>query len=725
MSGIRPTNNDSPNNDKLFPQQQQQRPQPPRLRKPRSSLQAVTAVDDYNESFAGGDQMEDGWTRSQSTQTRRSSSSSSRKSSPGFSPLGSTMAFTRESLLQHELLTTDQEKELARALQRALRLQTQLQQLQQEKQQQQQQPRQALQRQSLKSNHPPNPNNILTRRRSRKKLLSGQDQPPASLSPFALSSAKRLNRKSNVATFSSLLDVQEVKEDQDPIVMAFSSSSNGLGEFFVDEDDDDDEKEEEEGIQHMSILQLQQLKELEDRNSEFLIMDRSIRREYDPYYDHGNYYYSLDRERDDDDDDDTDDDYDDFYQTTKRPLVNERWQSCGSQEYNGSKRKARTNHKSTSTTNNARTKLQRNRKNSGFLADDDDRNAASGFDLTDAEIQRGLGVSGGKAELQSILLQGAMARDALIRNNIRLVVSIAKKWAKQQHASQSGGNNSQGNTNGLATLQSMYQGSWDRPSLDEAIQEGILGLAEAADRFDPERNWKFSTYATFWVTNFIRRCYQSASNNGLYVPEGFYQIRRKFNALSKEFYYNNNNNQQPLTAGKQALLEWAAQELEMTPKRLQFILRVTQPHSSIDAPLHHGPRAAAGKAGGSPDASGSGGGDDGGMLLADLLVDPHAVAAEDEVELSFLRQNLENALASELVPLERDVVRLRLGLDDGWARTVTQIVQEYGGALSPHEVRLAESRAYKKLRSPQSLSTYKLLAYLDFAGIDRADALLR
>jgi len=79
-------------------------------------------------------------------------------------------------------------------------------------------------------------------------------------------------------------------------------------------------------------------------------------------------------------------------------------------------------------------------------------------------------------------------------------------------------------------------------------------------------------------------------------------------------------------------------------------------------------------------------------------------------------------MATELSPHERDVVRLRLGLDDGVTRTVREVVEFCGGGLSMADVRSAEQRALKKLRSPYTVHTYKLLAHLDFAGIDVREA---
>lgn len=77
-------------------------------------------------------------------------------------------------------------------------------------------------------------------------------------------------------------------------------------------------------------------------------------------------------------------------------------------------------------------------------------------------------------------------------------------------------------------------------------------------------------------------------------------------------------------------------------------------------------------------------------------------------------------MAAELSPHERDVLRLRLGLDDGVSRTAKEVAAICGDSLSVSEVRLAEQRAYRKLRAPYSLANYQLIAFLDFAGVDQS-----
>jgi len=96
----------------------------------------------------------------------------------------------------------------------------------------------------------------------------------------------------------------------------------------------------------------------------------------------------------------------------------------------------------------------------------------------------------------------------------------------------------------------------------------------------------------------------------------------------------------------------------------------------------------------------------------------HEPKPEDYVQLSLLRQCLENAMASELSPHERDVVRLRLGLDDGQTRTVREVVEVCGGSISQADVRSAEKRALKKLRAPNTVHMQNLRGFLDLCDVE-------
>lgn len=111
-------------------------------------------------------------------------------------------------------------------------------------------------------------------------------------------------------------------------------------------------------------------------------------------------------------------------------------------------------------------------------------------------------------------------------------------------------------------------------------------------------------------------------------------------------------------------------------------------------------------------------------MLTDFFLDSDEPQPEDHVERSLLRQCLENAMATELTPNERDVLRLRLGLDDGVPRTAGDVAEVFGGRFSVPAIRGIEQRAFNKLRSPFAVHTHKLMSYLDFAGIDGGNSLL-
>jgi RNA polymerase sigma factor (sigma-70 family) len=217
--------------------------------------------------------------------------------------------------------------------------------------------------------------------------------------------------------------------------------------------------------------------------------------------------------------------------------------------------------------------------------------------LTEDDIVKKLGIAGGRDELTCILLDGALARDKMISSNIRLVVSIAKKWCHQSSSASGDPNDHR-----LATL---YAGSWTRPSLDEAIQEGILGLAMAADRFEPERKFKFGTYATYWITSYVRKCFQQAATGCLRVPPHYHVYKQQYQKIVKKEYEEK---------GSSPTIDVVAKELGLTTQRLQFILKSTQALVSIDAPATGGSiPGRGGKAGGDDSSS------ENNLLLANSL----------------------------------------------------------------------------------------------------------
>eukprot|EP00980_Cylindrotheca_fusiformis_P016522 scaffold4949_cov134-Cylindrotheca_fusiformis.AAC.1 len=312
--------------------------------------------------------------------------------------------------------------------------------------------------------------------------------------------------------------------------------------------------------------------------------------------------------------------------------------------------------------------------------------------LTDEEMVEEFGLAGGRDELARILVEGALAKERMISCNIRLVVSIAKKWCQRSPMG------------GMGKAQ--YTGSWGIPSLDEAVQEGIFGLSTAADRFEPERNLKFGTYATHWITNSVRQCFNRA-RVGLRVPESFHAYRQKYQTYVRKQYQ---------LTGTSVSVEDAAEELRLSPARLAFILKLTSTPTSIDV-APNSPSQVAGQAGkaGATDQT------DASYTISNMLScsEPSLM---DQIEISLLRQCLENAMATELSPHERDVLRLRHGLDDGVSRSTREVAEICGGSISQADVRTAEIRACRKLRSPYSVHTLQLREFLDFVGADISTA---
>ncbi len=293
-----------------------------------------------------------------------------------------------------------------------------------------------------------------------------------------------------------------------------------------------------------------------------------------------------------------------------------------------------------------------------------------------------------QAQIDTVLEKGHQAKQKLMMHNLRLVSKIAKKWAYMTH-------NNHGDYTSNAN-----DGSLTRPSVQEAIQEGIEGLARAVDRYDPSRNWRFSTYATYWITDSIRNCYASASNgHAMRLPSGYYEIVARYKSLMKEQYH--------LRQAAPPMEDLAAQ-MDIKLSRLQNILRLAQPPLSLDGPTSS--FASAGKAG-IADASTT--------MLGDILVMGTSEDPEALLEWSMLRGALEHALLTQLSPHERDVVRLRSGLEDGVTRTFRQVsVDCYEGKLNPVQIQVTWVRALKKLRSPEALSKYGWMSYFELCDVD-------